>query len=175
MDAEASARHGHYTPTTTTKPAKSVASSAPAVTRRSGSSKTIPTSQGGWLSTLTNLHARRYTETGLRNHDRDDLENEWWVEKREGKGVHHSTRLSITEAKDKLWEVLAYFGLDYDIPAHGWQSVVCPFHEDRTPSASVGQTQFNCHACGVRGDAIDLIMEQLGLEFNEALDFIEEL
>lgn len=55
----------------------------------------------------------------------------------------------------------------------GWQAMRCPFHEDRVKSASLNQERgrFKCHACGVDGDAIDLVMAVEGKSFREAVDW----
>lgn len=64
----------------------------------------------------------------------------------------------------------------YDVPhspTRTTQVVHCPLHEDRTPSCSIDTDQglFNCHACGVGGDAYTLIMEKEGIDFARAKDF----
>jgi DNA primase len=48
----------------------------------------------------------------------------------------------------------------------------CPFHDDRTASASVNHELegFACLACGVKGDALKLLQEQGRLSFREALE-----
>src|SRR6185295_20201767 len=44
-------------------------------------------------------------------------------------------------------------------PAHG-RSCLCPFHEDRSPSAGIylrdGAWHFRCHVCDFTGDIIDV-------------------
>lgn len=60
-----------------------------------------------------------------------------------------------------------------DVPTgFGWVRAKCPFHDDRTASASVNHELqgFACMACGVTGDAIKLLQDQLGLTFREALE-----
>jgi DNA primase len=48
----------------------------------------------------------------------------------------------------------------------------CPFHEDRTPSASVNHDAdeggFRCHSCGRHGDGLKLLQDELRLTFREA-------
>lgn len=50
-----------------------------------------------------------------------------------------------------------------------WMSCRCPFHGDRQASASINRTGFNCHACGVQGDALSILMDQEGLDFAGAV------
>lgn len=53
----------------------------------------------------------------------------------------------------------------------GWAAVHCPFHADRNASASVhaGYGKYNCHSCGMRGDAWDLIREHEHCTLAEAI------
>lgn len=39
---------------------------------------------------------------------------------------------------------------------HGWQTVICPFHDDKTPSLSISLDHggFRCHACNISGDLV---------------------
>lgn len=47
----------------------------------------------------------------------------------------------------------------------------CPFHDERTPSFSVGPgAQFYCFGCGVGGDAFKFLMQIEGLSFPEAVE-----
>lgn len=70
--------------------------------------------------------------------------------------------------------ILVHFGFDenelHDYGG-GWRKVRCAFHGERNPSASysVDKRGFNCHACGVEGDAIKLLQTQEGLSFRDAL------
>src|SRR5690606_13863826 len=56
-----------------------------------------------------------------------------------------------------------------------WQSVCCPFHGDTRPSASLSATKnaFICFSCGMKGDALALIMKYKEVTFAEALDIAE--
>lgn len=60
-------------------------------------------------------------------------------------------------------------------PGRGWRKVQCPFHKDSVASASMSDVAFNCHGCGVSGDAIKLIRDQEGLDYRGAIDFIKEV
>ena len=104
--------------------------------------------------------------------------DQWWIESRYAKDTAPLPKLSLAKAKMALWEVLDHFtpgGADYNLPVQGWKSIRCPFHEDRKPSASVSLTRFKCHSCDMSGDAVDLVMKELHMEFREALAYIEEL
>jgi DNA primase len=54
-------------------------------------------------------------------------------------------------------------------PDDRWAATKCPFHEDSQASASICLSGFNCHACGIRGDAIALLKEVEGLDYPSAL------
>lgn len=74
--------------------------------------------------------------------------------------------------------VLAYYGGKY--PRAGgwgnWRSYRCPFHQDDIESASVNTRagRFNCHACGVSGDIIALVMQREQVGFAGAIEFIRD-
>jgi DNA primase len=46
----------------------------------------------------------------------------------------------------------------------GWAAIRCPWHDDRTPSASFQSTDgvFVCHGCGIKGDVIDVARQTQG-------------
>ena len=69
--------------------------------------------------------------------------------------------------------VLRYYGADVDVPDTGWRAIKCPFHEDRTASASVNLELggFRCHGCGISGDGIKIIEDQEHIDFEAALEF----
>ena len=104
--------------------------------------------------------------------------SEWWVE---SKGYEREQTLAQKrrETKAKLPTVLEYFGLDYEgvekSPGFFFRKVACPFHDDRHPSASVSATYFKCFACGVHGDAVALVMDQLHMGYEEAVEWVAKL
>jgi len=51
------------------------------------------------------------------------------------------------------------------VPAH------CPFHDDKEPSfwIDTDRNLWGCHACGVRGDVINLYARLKGLTNTEAI------
>ena len=74
--------------------------------------------------------------------------------------------------------VLEHYGADLSrVHGGGWRSIKCPFHDDRTASASVSldRNAFRCHGCDIKGSAITLIMEREGLGFVEAVGFAESV
>lgn len=78
-----------------------------------------------------------------------------------------------------ITKVLAHYGAD-DLPETlGWRSMRCCFHEDRHASArycSNGDVEaFKCQACPAQGDAISLVKQQEGIDYKEALAFIEQI
>lgn len=69
--------------------------------------------------------------------------------------------------------VLEHYGATVSVAETGWRSMRCPFHDDRTASASVNLelNAFACHACDARGDAVKLIETQENLGFVDAIEF----
>lgn len=67
--------------------------------------------------------------------------------------------------------VLDFYGLQYRSDRRGEQSIKCPIHEDRTPSASLNLDKglWNCFSCNTGGDAISLIMTREVLTYEAAL------
>jgi hypothetical protein len=52
---------------------------------------------------------------------------------------------------------------------YGKRAVKCPWHDDRTPSAVLYATgNFKCYACGIFGDAWDILHHVRGLSFPDA-------
>jgi DNA primase len=66
-------------------------------------------------------------------------------------------------------KVLEFYGAE-GVPEGVNRPLRCPFHDDRTASASVDTEAglFNCHGCGIGGDAIKLIQIQEGVSFEDA-------
>jgi len=57
-------------------------------------------------------------------------------------------------------------------PGGGRQMGLCPFHQEKTPSFSVSETEgfFYCFGCQAGGDVIDFYQRVNGLEFKDALE-----
>lgn len=79
--------------------------------------------------------------------------------------------------KFPIWPVLEFYGLDALDPGGGRVKVLCPFHDESRPSASVDvdRQRFRCFACDIQGDAIDIIMQQEGLEYVSGSQRAEEI
>ncbi len=79
------------------------------------------------------------------------------------------TRPRIT--KFPIGPVLEEFGF-YLSRTTGRYSVKCMFHDDKVASGSVdfGSQRYVCFACGVSGDAVDLLREHERLDFAEAVE-----
>lgn len=78
--------------------------------------------------------------------------------------------------KPPIWPVLEHYGLDANEPAAGRVKVLCCFHDESRPSASVDvdKQRFTCFACDMAGDAYAIVMEKEGLDFTGAAKFLEE-
>lgn len=76
--------------------------------------------------------------------------------------------------KPEIADVLQELGATHVPTGYGWVRMRCPFHEDRTPSASVNHDPetggFRCHSCQRHGDGLKLLQDELGLSFTEALE-----
>lgn len=102
-------------------------------------------------------------------------EDEWWVESK-GYERERTRSQTVREAKAKLAKVLEHYGLDEELKGDdSWQKVHCPFHDDRHPSAVTNGRYFQCFACEVKGDAIDLVMQEESMSFSGALAMIARL
>lgn len=56
---------------------------------------------------------------------------------------------------------------------HASVTAICPFHQEKTPSFVVYQTNtFHCFGCQAHGDVIDFIMKMHGYEFGEAVRYL---
>jgi DNA polymerase I-like protein with 3'-5' exonuclease and polymerase domains len=50
--------------------------------------------------------------------------------------------------------------------------VLCPFHDDRTPSCHIYTDHFHCFGCGAHGDAIDWLIMIKGLDRDAAIELL---
>ena len=79
----------------------------------------------------------------------------------------------INERRPDIRDVLLQHGAK-TVPTRprGWSAMRCPYHGDTDASASVNiaEGRFRCHACGVAGDAWDLICEHDRVTLKEALN-----
>ena len=83
---------------------------------------------------------------------------------------------TVMSDKPPIWPVLERYGLDGVDPEGGRVKVLCPFHDESRPSASVDtdRQRFRCFACDIQGDAIDIIMLQESIDYPSAVEFLEE-
>ena len=58
---------------------------------------------------------------------------------------------------------------------HEQGNSVCPFHEDKSPSLQVTKERAFCHDEKKSWDAIELVREAKGLNFNRALTFLADM
>lgn len=75
-----------------------------------------------------------------------------------------------------IYLVLEYLGA-VDVPrvvGSGHRKMLCAFHSEKTPSASVSEYGFNCFSCEVSGDAIKLLKTKGGMDFEAALKLCQE-
>lgn len=84
--------------------------------------------------------------------------------------------LTVTKFRPSMSAFLSEHGVKA-VPGDGWQSCVCPFHNDDTASASFneGEGIFRCHACGVKGDVAQILLQVDGLSFEEVNRRVEAM
>lgn len=77
-------------------------------------------------------------------------------------------------AAHPIHEVVAAAGIELTPRGHGFVGC-CPFHDDSTPSLSVGGVpdRFRCFGCGAKGDVIDFVRRMEGLGFHEAVQRLD--
>lgn len=83
--------------------------------------------------------------------------------------------MTLTEYRPSITEVLNTCGGDIDGYHEGWVPCLCPFHGDEHKSASVNEDEglFNCHGCGVKGDATGVLMQAYNYTPEQAREAIE--
>src|SRR5687768_11066530 len=72
--------------------------------------------------------------------------------------------------------VLVEYGGDDVMEDRGWYAYKCPFHGDRSASASVNTilNVFVCHTCDMKGNATQLIMKKENCSYGDALNRAEK-
>jgi len=93
-------------------------------------------------------------------------------------------RADLEDLKDKvsIVELIEYLGGEVRSGYGEWKPTRCPFHTDRTASASTGRIAFVCHGCGAperddgkAGDIFDVAKHHLQTnDFREAREWIEK-
>lgn len=83
---------------------------------------------------------------------------------------------------DQLSELCAKFNLvDYVSQTRnvtrlsGHSYILCPFHEEKTPSCVVDEHRFYCFGCKAKGSAIDYMVRAEGLKFEDAVTRVANL
>jgi len=74
--------------------------------------------------------------------------------------------------------ILEYYGFDEVEDGRGWRTIRCAFHGEKDASASVrtdDEQVFVCHACGVKGNSAQLIMQRESLGYWDAVRRAEEI
>jgi len=58
-----------------------------------------------------------------------------------------------------------------------WETVHCPFHEDKDPSLGINMVHggFKCHGCDAKGDVFSFFMKLKGIGFKQALEEMSEI
>lgn len=52
--------------------------------------------------------------------------------------------------------------------------VLCPFHNDQTPSLHIYQDHYHCYVCQAHGDLFTRIQKARGIDFQESVTWVEE-
>ncbi len=84
-------------------------------------------------------------------------------------------RLTDEQRSRFLIRILEEKGVGYRPGQLGWQKVSCygmgHARGDLNPSASIniGKGSYKCFGCDLAGDAVDLVMQETGLDFQGAL------
>ncbi|WAB09302.1 DNA primase [Streptomyces phage Stella] len=73
--------------------------------------------------------------------------------------------------------ILVEYGGEEVRDDHSWYAYKCPFHGDRSASASVNTilNVFVCHTCDMKGNATQLIMKKENCSYVDALRRAEEV
>ena len=85
----------------------------------------------------------------------------------------HNIEIAALKARHDLSAII---GRDVRLKRSSHELVgLCPFHEEKTPSFRVNDTKglFHCFGCGASGDIIDYIRWRHGLEFVDALQWLD--
>jgi DNA primase len=77
-------------------------------------------------------------------------------------------------AEQAIAEVLMHYGAEYVPEGYKWAPMKCPFHDDRSASASVSTERgaFKCHACEAHGDTFSIVQWKEGCDFVGAVEIL---
>ena len=53
--------------------------------------------------------------------------------------------------------------------------VLCPFHNEKSPSLHITKNKFYCFGCGEYGDAIEFVMKTKNFNFKQAVSYLINL
>jgi DNA primase len=86
----------------------------------------------------------------------------------------HEVDVAEIRGRHPIADVIAAAGVELRRSGHGYLGC-CPFHDDTTPSMSVGGVpdRFHCFGCGASGDVIDFVGRLQGLGFRDAIGYLE--
>lgn len=75
-----------------------------------------------------------------------------------------------------ITEVLRYYGANVT-KTKGQVNIKCPFHNDTHRSAAFNSSKniFNCLACGMQGNSLQIIAKKEGVSIHEAKSFAERI
>jgi DNA primase len=83
--------------------------------------------------------------------------------------IKNLSTMEIIQIKENLsfTQILEH----YDLKLNKNGMILCPFHEDKTPSLQVNLEKhyYKCHACGAKGDQIQFVQDYEKLSKHEAL------
>lgn len=82
----------------------------------------------------------------------------------------------LTNDLPDIVDVLKHYGA-YVIKTKGQVNVKCPFHNDTHRSAAFNSEKniFNCLACGMQGNSLQIIAKKEGVDIREAKSFAERI
>ena len=80
----------------------------------------------------------------------------------------------LTDDMPSIVDVLQHYGADMNRTS-GQVNIRCPFHDDTHKSASFNTREniFNCFACGMQGNSLQVIAKKEGVDIREAKSFAE--
>lgn len=76
-------------------------------------------------------------------------------------------KIKIITDNVKMEDVLSYYNIE---PIRKKYS--CPFHNEKTPSASIYKNKFHCFGCGIHYSTIDFVMNMEKISISEAINLI---
>ena len=82
----------------------------------------------------------------------------------------------LTDSLPDIVDILHHYGAKMNRTT-GQVNIRCPFHDDTHKSASFNTKEniFNCFACGVQGNSLQIIARQEGISIHEAKSFAERI